>query len=80
QPSRMPTSQPLTKAFPEFATSEHLPGADHGALTDNTESGLARWQTYAEAALAELRADELIEIPAAGASGVTTPPPNFLEE
>ena len=24
--------------------------------------------------------DELIEIPAAGASGVTTPPPNFLEE
>ena len=46
----------LTKAFPEFATSEDLPGADHGALTDNTESGLARWQAYEEAALAELRA------------------------
>ena len=45
----------LTKAFPEFATSEDLPGADHGALTDNTESGLARWQAYEEAALAELR-------------------------
>jgi uncharacterized protein (DUF885 family) len=46
----------LTKAFPEFATSEDLPGADHGALTDNTESGLARWRAYEDTVLADLRA------------------------
>jgi len=46
----------LTRMQPEFGTSEDLPGADHGALTDNTESGIARWRAYEDKTLAQLRA------------------------
>lgn len=43
-------------AFPEAGTSNDLPGTDHGALSDNTLQGLARWQAYEDATLARLLA------------------------
>ena len=46
----------LAKASPEFGTSEDLPGADHGALTDNSVAGIARWRAYEDATLDRLRA------------------------
>ena len=41
---------------PEFGTSEDLPGTDHGALTDNTAAGIARWRAYEDKVLAQLQA------------------------
>ena len=46
----------LTRMQPEFGTSEDLPGTDHGALTDNTEAGVARWRAYEDKVLAQLKA------------------------
>jgi len=46
----------LARMQPEFGTAEDLPGTDHGALTDNTEPGIARWRTYEDKVLAQLRA------------------------
>jgi uncharacterized protein (DUF885 family) len=46
----------LAKAFPETGTENDLPGTDHGALSDNTEAGYRRWQTYEDSVLAQLRA------------------------
>jgi uncharacterized protein (DUF885 family) len=46
----------LAKASPEFATAEDLPGADHGALTDNSAAGIARWRAYEDTTLDRLRA------------------------
>lgn len=46
----------VTRMQPEFATSEDLPGADHGALTDNTVSGIAQWRAFEDRTLAQLRA------------------------
>ncbi len=46
----------LARMQPEFGTSEDLPGTDHGALTDNTEAGIARWRAYEDKVLAQLQA------------------------
>jgi len=46
----------LTRMQPEFGTSEDLPGTDHGALTDNTEAGIARWRAHEDKVLTQLRA------------------------
>ena len=46
----------LARMQPEFGTSEDLPGTDHGALTDNTEVGIARWRAYEDKVLAQLKA------------------------
>ena len=46
----------LTRMQPEFGTSEDFPGTDHGALTDNTEAGIARWRAYEDKVLAQLKA------------------------
>ncbi len=34
----------LATAFPETGTEYDLPGTDHGALSDNSEAGIARWR------------------------------------
>jgi uncharacterized protein (DUF885 family) len=46
----------LARLQPEFGTAEDLPGTDHGTLTDNTASGIARWRAYEDATLARLEA------------------------
>ncbi len=46
----------LAVANPEEGTANDLPGTDHGALTDNTETGLARWHAREDSLLTELRA------------------------
>ncbi|BCS30935.2 hypothetical protein TBR22_A01360 [Luteitalea sp. TBR-22] len=46
----------MARAFPESATQMDLPGADHGALRDNTEAGFARWDAEADRLLAAVRA------------------------
>ena len=46
----------LTRMQPEFGTSEDFPGTDHGALTDNTLAGIARWRAYEDKVLAQLMA------------------------
>ena len=46
----------LARLQPEFGTAEDLPGTDHGALTDNTASGIARWRAHEDATLARLKA------------------------
>lgn len=43
-------------AFPEAGTFNDLPGTDHGALSDNTPEGIARWRAYEDDVLARLRA------------------------
>lgn len=45
----------LATAFPETGTDYDLPGTDHGALSDNTEAGIARWRAYEDSVLAQLR-------------------------
>jgi len=42
-------------AFPESGTANDLPGTDHGALTENTPEGFARWRAYEDETLARLR-------------------------
>ena len=46
----------LARMQPEFGTAEDLPGTDHGALTDNTASGIARWRAQEDEVLGQLRA------------------------
>jgi uncharacterized protein (DUF885 family) len=46
----------LAAAFPEAGTANDLPGTDHGALSENTPVGIARWQAYEDRVLAQLRA------------------------
>ena len=46
----------LARMQPEFGTSEDLPGTDHGALTDNTEVGIATWRAHEDTPLAQLPA------------------------
>jgi uncharacterized protein (DUF885 family) len=46
----------LAAAFPEAGTANDLPGTDHGALSDNSLQGLARWQAYEDATIARLLA------------------------
>jgi uncharacterized protein (DUF885 family) len=53
----------LAAAFPEAGTANDLPGTDHGALSDNSLQGLARWQAYEDATIARLLATPV------GASG-----------
>jgi uncharacterized protein (DUF885 family) len=45
----------LAQASPEDGTSSDLPGTDHGALSDNTEAGLARWHAREDSLVTELR-------------------------
>ena len=49
----------LAASFPETGTSIDLPGTDHGALTDNTTAGYARWATREDSLLAAVRAVEV---------------------
>lgn len=49
----------LTRMFPEVGTESDLPGTDHGALSDNTDTGVRAWQAYEDAVLAKLRATEV---------------------
>jgi uncharacterized protein (DUF885 family) len=44
------------RAFPEGATSQGVPGAEHGALPDNSLEGVRRWAAREDELLAELRA------------------------
>ena len=53
----------LARMQPEFGTSEDLPGTDHGALTDNTEAGIARWRAYEDKVLARLKAIPAASLP-----------------
>lgn len=46
----------LAQASPETGTANDLPGTDHGALTDNSEAGFARWHAREDSLLAQLRA------------------------
>ena len=46
----------LAAAFPEAGTANDLPGTDHGALSENTPAGTARWRAYEDHVLAQLRA------------------------
>jgi uncharacterized protein (DUF885 family) len=46
----------LAAAFPETGTVNDLPGTDHGALSDNTEAGIAHWRAREDQTLAQLRA------------------------
>jgi len=46
----------LARTHPEFGAENDLPGTDHGALSDNSEAGVRRWQAYEDSVLAQLRA------------------------
>jgi uncharacterized protein (DUF885 family) len=46
----------LAREYPEAGTANDLPGTNHGALSDNTEAGFARWRAYEDSVLAQLRA------------------------
>ena len=54
----------LAEAAPETGTADDLAGTDHGALRDNTETGIGRWQAREDSLLAELRAVDLSGAPA----------------
>jgi uncharacterized protein (DUF885 family) len=42
--------------FPEEATLEGVPGADHAALTDNSVAGMQKWRAFEDSLLVDLRA------------------------
>ena len=46
----------VAREFPEAGTANDLPGTDHGALSDNTTAGIARWRAYEDSVLQQLRA------------------------
>jgi uncharacterized protein (DUF885 family) len=46
----------LAAYSPETGTTNDLPRTDHGALSDNSAAGIARWQAVENRALAQLRA------------------------
>ena len=46
----------LAAYAPETGTTNDLPRTDHGALSDNSAAGIARWQAVEDRTLAQLRA------------------------
>jgi uncharacterized protein (DUF885 family) len=46
----------LAAYSPETGTTNDLPRTDHGALSDNSVAGIARWQAVEDRTLAQLRA------------------------